>query len=96
MVSPSQSSATPERRADLHLEHRSDRAVLVTAAEEEVGVLDATAAALWELCDGETSVDEIVDAVCSVWAVDRAIAVRDVELTLDRLAAEGFLEPSNR
>lgn len=95
-MSPSSGSATPERRADLRLEHRADRAVLVTAADEEVGVLDTTAAALWELCDGDTAVDEIVDAVCSVWAVDREVAVRDVELTLTRLEAEGFLEPSDR
>ena len=95
-MGPVSNSTGPERRSDLQLEYRNDGAVLVTAAGTEVGALDAAAAALWELCDGETSVDEIVDAVCIVWAVDRSVARRDVELTVSRLMAEGFLEPMER
>lgn len=81
----------PHRRAGLEVDHRGGTAVLIDEAGVEVGALDVTAAALWELCDGVTTVDEIITAVCRVWAVEPAVAKRDVERTLQLLASAGFV-----
>lgn len=82
----------PRRRPGLIIEHRPHGAVIVDAAGTEVVSLDDTAAALWELCDGETDVDEIADAVCTVWNVERDVAHRDVRTTLKVLGEAGVLD----
>lgn len=54
--------------------------------------LNATAAALWELCDGETTVDEIVEAVCLVCKVEREQARADLTRTLSDLSRSNLIE----
>jgi pyrroloquinoline quinone biosynthesis protein D len=48
-------------------------------------VLNVTAAALWELCDGATSVDEIVQAVCELTATPARTVAADVEQLIGEL-----------
>ncbi len=81
----------PHRRPGLEAEHRDGTAVLIDGEGVEVGALDVTAAALWELCDGVTTIEEITTAVCRVWAVEPEVAQRDVERTLELLASAGFV-----
>ena len=87
-----QAGDIPRRGDDLSVRHRDGGAVIVDADGHEVVSLDDTAAALWELCDGETDVEEITDAVCTVWDVDRDVARRDVRRTLAVLRDAGVLE----
>lgn len=54
--------------------------------------LNETAAALWELCDGDTTVDEMVEAVCVVSSVDRHDLVADIERALGEMATAGLIE----
>lgn len=50
--------------------------------------VNESALALWELCDGETDAEEMIDAVTEASAgVEREQASRDVRTTLERLAA---------
>lgn len=81
----------PRRRPGLTVRHGPDGAVIIDRHGHHVASLDATAAALWELCDGETDVDEITAAVCTVWDVDVDVARRDVLLTLRTLREAGVL-----
>ena len=85
-------SDVPRRRPGLTVQHRSDGAVIVDADGNEAVSLDDTAAALWELCDGETDVEEITDAVCIVWDVAPDVARRDVRTTLRVLGDAGVLD----
>jgi hypothetical protein len=82
----------PMHRPGLRLHKQETGAALLDAHGREVGALDATAAALWELCDGETTTEEIVTAVCEVWAVDPETARHDIQAALGRLAEAGFVE----
>lgn len=54
--------------------------------------LDPTALALWELCDGETSVDEMTLAVCALFDAKPATVRPDITAVLDKLDAAGLLE----
>jgi len=82
----------PRRRDDLTVRHAGERAMVVDGRGNELGVLNATALALWDLCDGTTSRNEMIDAVCTLWAVPRDVAERDVAAALRQLADLGFVE----
>ncbi len=55
-----------------------DEAVLLSAEDSSVHSLDAVGTRIWELCDGEKTVNEIVDQVVSEFEVDRETAEKDV------------------
>ena len=54
--------------------------------------LNETAAALWELCDGATTLDEMVEAVCLVCNVGREEAAADLTRTLAELSRSDLIE----
>jgi hypothetical protein len=54
--------------------------------------LNATALAVWDLCDGCTSPQEMVDAMGSVFDAPVTVLDRDVEVALDLLSRLGLLE----
>ncbi len=64
---------------------------LYDAHREQVLVLNATASDVWRLCDGEQTLDEIVDLLVMAYGADVAVIRRDVEQTIDHLIEEGFL-----
>jgi PqqD family protein of HPr-rel-A system len=68
-----------------------DEYLFYDAAREQVHVLNATARAIYLLCDGNASVREIVDRFGARFAVDGGTARRDVEETLDRLRSLGLV-----
>jgi hypothetical protein len=74
----------PQRRHDVELRDRDDESVLVTPSGTTYA-LNATARAIWELCDGTTTIDELADAISAVFAIDRAAAIDDVTTTIDHL-----------
>jgi hypothetical protein len=45
-------------------------------------VLNETALALWELCDGGTTADEMVSAICVLFDADRRVIAADVQRIL--------------
>jgi hypothetical protein len=53
--------------------------------------LNPTALALWELCDGITSTDEMVAAVSELFALPVVRARRDVETALRQMLATGAI-----
>jgi hypothetical protein len=58
---------TPLRRGTAAA-HDPDGSLRVTSDSGAVVVLNPTAAALWELLDGQTTVDEVVTAATSLFA----------------------------
>jgi hypothetical protein len=56
-----------------------------------VVVLNATASDVWRLCDGEQTLDEIVDLLASAYQGDAAVIRPDVEKTIAELVEAGFL-----
>jgi len=62
-----------------------DEGVLLSAEDSSVHSLDAVGTRIWELCDGEKTVSEIIDQVVSEFEVDRETAEKDVVEFIEEL-----------
>lgn len=80
----------PRRVADAQLD-RNPESVLVCRQGHPAVALNPTALALWELCDGETHVDEMVEAVCVLFAVPSEQARQDVAFGLAQMQRAGVI-----
>lgn len=85
-------SSRPHRRSGLQLRVSGDEAVLLDASSEAVHVLNDTALALWQLCDGETTVEEMVVAAVGLFNAQERRLERDVLDALDAMASRGILD----
>jgi hypothetical protein len=82
----------PTRRRDVLLVDDGADSVLVHADREETHLLNPTARAIWELCDGQTQADEMAGAICQVFAVSWDVAIADVARALDVLTEVGLVD----
>ena len=82
----------PRQSAGLIVDRNGDSAALVDATGGRRYVLNNTAAALWELCDGHTSPQEMVEALCLLFAAEATTITVDVDRVLDDFAAYGLIE----
>lgn len=71
--------------------HQPDGSLRVTSDAGAQVVLNPTAAALWELLDGRTTVDEVVVAATSLFSGSPEDIRRDILTTLDTLQQESLL-----
>ncbi|MGH9299665.1 MAG: PqqD family protein [Acidimicrobiales bacterium] len=75
---------------------RSGRRLLHAPSENAVLSLNESASALWELCDGNTTIEEMVAAICDASAVAPSQALKDVEATIAQLEEAGLIEAGQR
>jgi hypothetical protein len=66
--------------------------VIVQAETMEVRVVNPTGARVWELVDGQRTVEEVVELICREFDASREDAERDVLEFLDRLEACGLVQ----
>lgn len=71
---------------------RPDGSVTVATPHGDVVELNQTAAALWSLCDGQTSVQEIVIAATSLFEGPPESIRLDIVTILDELQHMGLLD----
>ena len=76
----------PQRRPDAPAVLAGDT---TDAGEVE---LNATAYAIWELCDGETTVDEMVGASAELFDAPAETIAHDVEKILRKLHRAGLID----
>lgn len=84
----------PQRRQDVELRDSGYQSVLVTPSGSTYA-LNPTARAIWELCDGATTVDELAEAISAVFVVDHDAAIRDVAATIEQLQAADLVSTSS-
>jgi hypothetical protein len=61
---------------------------------ESIYSMDEIGSLIWKLIDGQTTVQEIVEAVCGSYDIGHAEATKDVSEFLDALEAAGLIRPS--
>jgi PqqD family protein of HPr-rel-A system len=81
----------PVRRTDMRFNDEDTRSLVVDPVRGTTHVLNPTARAIWELCDGSTTLDELVDAICQVFSVPHGVALRDVAGVLGQLEEAGLV-----
>lgn len=89
---PPPAGTFPRRRDDLRVELVAGGHVLHEANDAaDVHLLNETAFALWQLCDGRTSPEEMAAGVSQLFGRSGAAALDDVDRTLAELAQRGLI-----
>lgn len=79
----------PCRREDVRVELLSEGHAVHTG--EDVYLLNETAFALWQLCDGNTAPEEMAVGVCELFGEAGAVVMEDVDRTLAELGQRGLI-----
>ena len=82
--------ARPRRTVPASIEKGPEGAVVRPQAAPPVA-MNPTALALWELCDGQTAVEEMVGAVSELFGLDLQRVRSDVESALEDMLAAGII-----
>lgn len=88
-MNEAQASDRPRRRDSVivgELDHS-----MVIEVESALLRLNPTAFALWQLCDGDTTLDEMVAAICDLFDIDPAEAAHDVRNTIREMRTTGLV-----
>jgi PqqD family protein of HPr-rel-A system len=81
----------PLRRDDLYLRQSQGENAVFDPVTGTVHLLNETAWAIWDLCDGETSPDEMIDAICEISQMHRDVVAEDVRRVLADFDKAGLL-----
>jgi PqqD family protein of HPr-rel-A system len=72
----------PVRRKDVWLRNTKDEIAVYNPGTGDVYLLNETALAIWDLCDGDTKPDEMMTAICDVTSLPPEVVAEDVERIL--------------
>jgi len=81
----------PRRRTDLQGRNLDGETVLLDRDNGVIHQLNATAAFVWDHCDGHRSADEIADLLTAAFDVEAPTARRDVGAALEAFRALSLL-----
>ena len=82
----------PKQRGQAWIQREEDRSAVYNPETGMLHVLNPSALAIWELCDGQTTPEEMADAIAEISGLDPAASLDDVHKTLDDLRAAGLVE----
>lgn len=92
MLSDASKRIRPRRRAGLEAFPVADELVLVPPATDRVFALNASGAAIWQLCDGRRSLLDILEGLCGRFEGDDVDILADLSAALFELQTFGLVE----
>ena len=81
----------PLQEPGSRVEFRRGRSFVVGADDTAVVAVNDSAAAIWDLCDGKTAVDEMVAAICEMSSLPLGQVTADVEATVKMFEQSGLV-----
>jgi PqqD family protein of HPr-rel-A system len=84
-------SANPKRKGEMTGATGPEGWAIYDASTSAVHFLNDSARAIWELCDGKTTIEEMALAISSLTGITTAEARSDVAKTVDRLRCLGLV-----
>jgi len=84
----------PRQRPGVSLRRKRGIVTLREGDGSKLCVLNDSAAAIWELCDGKTTAAEIAKAVSELCGVRIEVTTRDVDAALEGLRSVSALDDS--
>ncbi len=84
-------SDRPHRVSGITEYEVEDELVLYDPRNDHAHVLNATAAVVWWMCDGEHSVDQIVAELADLYDTESSRIAGDVSTVLKDLASSGLI-----
>lgn len=85
-------SARFAKSPDIEINHAPDGYVIYQSGLDRVHFLNTTAAVVLELCDGEHSLQEIVDILRAAYELDD-VPLEEFEVSVSNLVTEGLIQP---
>lgn len=82
----------PKIRPDVTVQTVGDESLVLDIASQQVHQLNATAAWILAQCDGEKSIETIVQDFATCFSLDPATAASDVGTTLEQLHRLGVID----
>jgi Coenzyme PQQ synthesis protein D (PqqD) len=82
----------PKRRSDLNYRTIDGETLILDRKEGRLHQLNPTASLIWDCCDGNSNLAEIVDRLVAAYEVDASTARKDVEEVLSNLRSSNLLE----
>lgn len=79
------SELRPSRVGEVWIRREGDETAVFNRSSGHLIHLNPTALAIWEMCDGETDVTEIVDAIVELTGRQRSTVMTEVESTVESL-----------
>lgn len=81
----------PARKEGVWLRQASGENVLFDPETRSARLVNHTALAIWDLCDGETEPAEMIEAICAVSSMPEEVVAEDVRRTLDDFELAGLI-----
>lgn len=81
----------PLRKEGLFLRQARGENAVYDPETGSVHLLNATAWAIWDLCDGGTDPEEMIDAICEISRMHRDLVSEDVRRVLGEFDQAGLL-----
>ncbi len=82
----------PRRRADIIAREMEDEILLYDPQQNSTHLLNPTAAAIWELCDGTRTPEEMAEEIVRVLPADRPTILSDVKRIIREFSENGLLQ----
>jgi hypothetical protein len=82
----------PARRPEVWLRKTDKEIAMYDPLGNRVHLLNDTALAIWELCDGNTEPAEMVTAICDLCDMHRDVVSEDVMRILGEFDAAGLIQ----
>ena len=82
----------PKRRSDLNYRTIDGETLILNRQEGRLHQLNPTASFIWDCCDGNSNLADIVDRLAGAYEVDPNTARKDVEEVLLKLRKSNLLE----
>ena len=82
----------PKRRSDLNYRTIDGETVILNREEGQLHQLNPTASFIWDCCDGNSNIAEIIDRLAGAYEVEPSAARKDVEEVLLKLRKSNLLE----
>ena len=83
--------ARPKQRPGVWRRQTEDEVALYDPENGTVHIVNDTALAIWDLCDGTTTPDEMILAICELFGMHRDVVLEDVQRTLEEFDRAGLV-----
>lgn len=82
----------PKRRSDLNYRTIEGETIILNREEGQLHQLNPSASFIWDCCDGNSNIAEIIDRLAGAYEVEPSTARKDVEEVLLKLRKSNLLE----
>lgn len=82
----------PLRRGEVFQDSGPAGTAVYEADSDGLHVLNASAFAIWELCDGQTTLQEMAAAIAELTGLEYDVAATEVAATIEVLSQLGLVE----